>query len=381
MNSKGYKFYFGMIKIAFFVLAMIYLVIIKEDRIYGRQLIEIPLLLIAASALIIYELVFKFRFVFLGIAASVSGILIYFFGSAYCLLLPIIILDGITLMHLPFAFYFCAFAGIWGCDNRLIYSLGTLFFIALYYQHYVVIKKYIDYTESLQHKEETLLATIDKQDLRHKGAIEKFLLVHENERLEEKGRLSQALHDKIGHSINGSIFQLEACKLLIDHRPEQTKEKLQHVIENLRGSMDEIRAILRKEKPKPGEMKFVQLKKLCTDFKMKYNITVSFKCEGDPNSIPDIVWGLLLDNTLEAFSNALKYAACDEISIHIFVYNRLVRCSIKDNGKGCRVIKEGMGLSGMKERIRMIGGTIDFTSEPGFEINMLMPLGEGEECG
>ena len=54
--------------------------------------------------------------------------------------------------------------------------------------------------------------------------------------------------------------------------------------------------------------------------------------------------------------------------------NKMVRCSISDNGVGCKEIADGMGLAGMRRRMRDINGILDFESEVGFIINMLLPL-------
>ena len=54
--------------------------------------------------------------------------------------------------------------------------------------------------------------------------------------------------------------------------------------------------------------------------------------------------------------------------------NKMVRCTISDDGIGCDEIVDGMGLSGMRQRIRLVGGTIDFETHPGFKVSMLLPL-------
>ena len=54
--------------------------------------------------------------------------------------------------------------------------------------------------------------------------------------------------------------------------------------------------------------------------------------------------------------------------------NKMVRCVVRDDGIGCDEIVDGMGLSGMRKRVRSVGGNIDFNTHPGFEVSMLLPL-------
>ena len=67
--------------------------------------------------------------------------------------------------------------------------------------------------------------------------------------LEERNKLSGNLHDKIGHTISGTLLQLEAIKLTIDNNREQGKKLLDMSINNLSSGMNEIRAILRDIRP------------------------------------------------------------------------------------------------------------------------------------
>ena len=82
---------------------------------------------------------------------------------------------------------------------------------------------------------------------------------------------------------------------------------------------------------------------------------------------------IILDNAFEAVSNSLKYAKCTSIEIKIHVMNKFIRCSISDNGVGCEKITDGMGIAGMRRRMREVNGILDFETEIGFTINMLLP--------
>ena len=90
--------------------------------------------------------------------------------------------------------------------------------------------------------------------------------------------------------------------------------------------------------------------------------------------MPEKYLEIILDNAVEAVSNALKYAHCTKIEIKLVVMNQMLRCCISDNGIGCSNITDGMGISGMRKRVRGVNGIIDFQTEAGFTINMLLPM-------
>jgi len=245
--------------------------------------------------------------------------------------------------------------------------------VILYIQHNYVVAGY-----RKQMKEDVLTEQSLKKDMREKESaaraeLKRSALQAENQILEERASLSQTLHDKLGHNINGSIYQLEGVKILMDKDPEIAGQMVQAVIDQLRTGMDEIRAILRKERPDKKDLALLQLYKLCEDCNNK-GVETDFQREGDISQISDGMWEVILDNAFEAVSNAMKYARCKHIDIRLLVMNKMVRCSISDDGVGCKEIKDGMGISGMRRRVRAAGGILDFETEAGFTVTMLLPM-------
>ncbi len=258
--------------------------------------------------------------------------------------------------------------------------LVMMFLILLYYQQNKIISWYERISKDNIAQESKLKSDIEHSRMEHKDELNKSRLMHENELLEEKGRISQALHDKLGHSINGSLYKLEAAKVLIDKDPEKSGTILQEVIDNLRGSMDEIRVIIRNERPDKKRMALKSLQALLNECEEQYGIKTSLEIKQDDRQIPENIWEIILDNAFEAVTNALKYSGCSEISISINVLGEVVRATIKDNGKGAPGgFEEGMGVQGMKDRVRKVKGYIDIESMGGFTINMVLPITKADK--
>lgn len=249
----------------------------------------------------------------------------------------------------------------------------AIFLGIIYFQHNFVVESYRKQTTEDTMLEEELKHNMYRREHQMQEEVKKNFLLAQNQILEERAALSQTLHDKLGHTMNGSVYQLEAVKLLLEKDPDRSRHMLQAVIEQLRSGMDEIRAILRKERPAKYKIAMIQLEKLCEDCRKK-GVMAELITEGDFKEIPENYLEVILDNAYEAVSNSMKYANCTKISIGVRVLNQLVRCNISDNGIGCEKFTDGMGIAGMRKRVREINGILDFETEAGFTINMLLPL-------
>ena len=298
--------------------------------------------------------------------------------KAFVLLGICLAYDIISYLKPSFIWYFTPLIfGIIGSDiNSYVRILACLFIGIIHIQHDFIVESYRKQTVEDNLSEQLLKKNIYQKEHKMQEEMRKGLLQAENQLLEERAQLSQTLHDKLGHNINGSVYQLEAIKLIMDKEPETSKRMIQGVIDQLRTGMDEIRAILRKERPKKYSLATIQLEKLCEDCVSK-GVDAKLVTDGDLSKVPDKYLEIVLDNAYEAVSNAMKYARCTKIEIKIHVLNQMLRCSISDNGIGCKEIEDGMGISGMRRRVREVNGVLNFETEAGFTINMLLPINEG----
>ncbi|HEX3023033.1 MAG TPA: histidine kinase [Lachnospiraceae bacterium] len=375
-NAKNY--YFTIIKLCCMIILVIYFISNNEKSLSA---ISVEWFLLAVTFVIVlgFEIAGRKRTLFLVGEAIMALVLLLFFPESGngLLFFPMVILDIITFCKLPFYLSLLSLFGVFlQPQNLFLYIIYCFFLGIIYFQNFMVILRYRKYLNDFEQEEYRLKDSIRSRDTFFNEELKKSSLTFENRMLEEKARLSQALHDKLGHSINGSIYQLEASKVLMEKEPEESKRIVQMVIDNLRTSMDEIRYILRREKPDRKRMAQLQLIGLCEECKDRYGIHAEVAFKGEDRSISENLWDIILDNTFEAVTNALKYAKCTRISIEITILHKVVRCSITDNGQGCDIVKEGMGIQGMKNRARKVNGYIDVNGENGFCINMILPIQE-----
>ncbi|MBM7680809.1 signal transduction histidine kinase [Pullulanibacillus pueri] len=193
-------------------------------------------------------------------------------------------------------------------------------------------------------------------------------------KLEERNRLSQEIHDSIGHSMTGALIQMEAAKSIMESHPEKAAELLQNAINISKEGIESIRKTLKNMKPQTEQLGINRLRLLIDEFSSKHNILAPFTYKGNMDKITPIQWKVILENTGECLTNILKYANATRVSIDIQVLNKFIRLEIKDNGGGVEKVKKGLGIIGMEERTAAINGTIIVDGSNGFSVTTLLPL-------
>ena len=376
MEDRFREHYFVLLRIAILLILEIY-ISFSQSVLTGAS-VEVLLLHALFIGLVVGKEVFerrRYQIILLTIAVAVWFIILSADGTCFTLLGVYLCYEALMYFKPRVLWYvmplWIAFVPS-GIDNavRLIFAVLVGF---IYFQNNFVVESYRKQTEEDVVTEQKLKSNMKRREHELQEEVRKNFLLAENQMLEERAELSQTLHDKLGHNINGSIYQLEAVKVLMEREPEASKKMVQAVIDQLRTGMDEIRAILRKERPKKYKLAILQLEKLCEECRAK-GVETELLIEGELKNIPEKYLEIILDNAYEAVSNSMKYAKCTRIKITIHVLNKMIRCSIADNGRGCKELVDGMGISGMRIRIRGVNGILDFETEAGFIINMLLPL-------
>ena len=193
-------------------------------------------------------------------------------------------------------------------------------------------------------------------------------------RLEERNRLSQQIHDEIGHAMAGGLIQMEAAKRLlgVDHRKAQ--ELLGNAITISKEGLEQIRLTLKDMKPKQEELGFNRLRLFVHELSLQYPMRINLTHRGDMDTITPYQWRIIIDNIVEAVTNSLKYSGASVLEIEISLLPRFVRVGVRDNGRGAGAVIKGLGILGMEERTAEAGGTVIVDGSKGFSVIILLPI-------
>ncbi|USG66600.1 histidine kinase [Brevibacillus ruminantium] len=194
-------------------------------------------------------------------------------------------------------------------------------------------------------------------------------------KLEERNRLSQQIHDDVGHAMAGALIQMEASRRLLAINQDKASELLGNAIAIAREGLERIRLTLKDVKPRPEEMGINRLRLFVDELSAKETVTATLTFDGDIDVISPLQWKIIQQNATEAVTNSLKYAKATAINIEVQVLNKLIKAVVSDNGIGVDKVVKGLGILGMEERAASVGGTVIVDGNKGFRVTTLLPYG------
>ncbi|MFP4364752.1 MAG: sensor histidine kinase [Spirochaetia bacterium] len=192
-------------------------------------------------------------------------------------------------------------------------------------------------------------------------------------RMDERAKISQKIHDELGHSITGSIFQLEAAKTIIHENPVKSVKMMDTVISAQKTGLDSIRAGMRALKPGIEELGAAKVRAMLKEFESKNQIKTSFTVLPNPDILSIDCWQVVYRNLKEGLTNILKHSDATVVNVTISSMNKLIKAEIRDNGTITKQPISGFGLTGMEERTASVSGQLIVDWKHGFSIIMIFP--------
>ncbi|MFH8619855.1 sensor histidine kinase [Streptomyces sp. NPDC017979] len=208
----------------------------------------------------------------------------------------------------------------------------------------------------------------------------------------ERARIARELHDVVAHNVSVMVVQADGAAYVLDAAPDQAKQALETISTTGRQALAEMRRLLgvlrTGDAPESGEYvpqpDVQQIEDLVEQVRTS-GLTVDFKIEGTPRPLPSGVELTAYRIVQEALTNTRKHGGPDAgASVRLVYFDDGLGLLIEDDGRGAAhelyedggADGQGHGLIGMRERVGMVGGTLDAGPRPGggFRISALLPL-------
>ncbi|MFD5859980.1 sensor histidine kinase [Streptomyces chartreusis] len=193
---------------------------------------------------------------------------------------------------------------------------------------------------------------------------------------EERLRIARELHDSLTHSISIVKLQAGVAVHLARKRGEDVPLALLAIQEASGEAMRELRAtleVLRTDEPTGTPALLVERARAA-------GLAVDLTVTGDERPLAATVDRAMYRIVQEALTNAARHAGPAKVSVQLTYGEGDLTIGVEDDGTAdpSRPPTAGIGLTGMRERVTALGGTLEAAprAEGGFAVRARLPLGE-----
>ncbi len=185
----------------------------------------------------------------------------------------------------------------------------------------------------------------------------------------ERERIGRDLHDLLGHTLSLITLKLELSRKLFERDPARAKSEMEDAERVAREALAQVRSAVTGIRATDLAAELASAKLLLETTQVQLNYAPP--PQGLP---PEVERGLALV-LREAVTNISRHAQAVQAQVEFVREDNAVQLRIRDNGRG-GVSVDGNGLSGMRDRVRALGGSlsVDSPRAGGTQLLVRVPL-------
>lgn len=188
--------------------------------------------------------------------------------------------------------------------------------------------------------------------------------------LAERERIGRDLHDLLGHTLSLVTLKSELARRLALADPARAQREMEEVERVSRHALAEVRAAV------TGMRRGDLAAELVSARLMLEASGILFDCAAaEGAALPEPIEAMLALVLREAVTNIHRHARATEARVAFTIDAKRFQMQISDNGCG-GLAAHGNGISGMRERVRALGGQLEIDSPPrsGTRLTIELPL-------
>jgi two-component system, NarL family, sensor histidine kinase UhpB len=182
---------------------------------------------------------------------------------------------------------------------------------------------------------------------------------------EERRRLARDLHDEVNQALTAILLRLEA----LSHAAPEAEDELLELKKLVNQAMAELLHLARQLRPTALDDHGLvpAIESQLRRFSAQTGVSAELKTDGDPGSLDSDKEIVVYRVAQEALSNVAQHACARRVELGLSADKDGVELTIRDDGRGfdTGAAHDSLGLSGMSERARLLGGRLDVESNPG----------------
>jgi PAS domain S-box-containing protein len=219
-------------------------------------------------------------------------------------------------------------------------------------------------------------ATLYQAVTKHMERLQTLSSAIVNIQEEERRRIAQELHDEAGQALTGIKMNLEWVEKELASSEKPVRDKIEEIKTQVGKIMEELRRLSYDLRPAIlDELGLVPtLRWYIEEYSKRTRTAVHLQTTGLQKRLTAKIEILLYRVIQEALTNVAKHAQAESVILSLEKKDVHVHLYITDDGKGFEVkryfssppmIRRGLGILGMKERVELAGGTFFIDSDPG----------------
>jgi signal transduction histidine kinase len=188
---------------------------------------------------------------------------------------------------------------------------------------------------------------------------------------EERTRIARELHDDINQRVALVSVTLECLRQGLPNLAIEARSRLEETKEQMKNIGNDIQAL--SHRLHSSKLDYLGLvaacRGFCRELSERQGVEVRFESENVPKHPPREVSLCLFRVLQEALQNAVKYSGVREFQVSLKVTGEGIVLCVRDSGAGfdleTAVNGQGLGLTSMRERMKLVDGALSIDSTPG----------------
>jgi PAS domain S-box-containing protein len=186
----------------------------------------------------------------------------------------------------------------------------------------------------------------------------------------ERARIARDLHDDIGQRLALLALGLQQVKALLpDSTGGEASRRLDAIQKQTAEVIADVQALSHELHP-PRLLHLgvvAAMRGFCEELSGQKSAAIDFRCENVPSSVPSDVSLCLFRVLQEALHNAVRHGQVRHVDVQLRGTGDVVDLTVRDEGVGFDVEEanrgQGLGLTSMKERLKLVGGELFIESQ------------------
>jgi signal transduction histidine kinase len=183
---------------------------------------------------------------------------------------------------------------------------------------------------------------------------------------EERRSLARELHDEVGQSL--SAIMMEAGNAEFAESPGDTRDRMRTIASMAEKTLTEVRdlALLLRPSMLDDFGLVPALNWQAREMSKRTGLNIAVEAGEDCDSLPEEHRTCIYRMAQEALNNAARHASAQTVRVAVRNAGNRVLFLVRDDGTGFdKKVVRGLGLLGMEERVRSLGGWLKIDSQPG----------------